>query len=60
LQIDLRQVRAAALHRAPEEAAHLVDAAWAAALDVLGDTVGSARITERRPRANAAPQGTQA
>jgi hypothetical protein len=55
LQIHLRQLRAAALRRAPEEAAHLVDAAWAAALNVLGDTVGSARIAERRLRANAAP-----
>lgn len=50
-QIDLRQLRAAARDRAPEEAAPLVDAARAAALDLLGDTAGAARIAERGLRA---------
>ena len=49
-EIDLRQLRAAALDRAPAEAASLVDAARAAALDVLGDTDGAATIAERRLR----------
>ena len=55
-QIDLRQLRAAALDRAPEKAAFLVDAARAAALDALGDTAGAATIVERRLRANAVPE----
>jgi hypothetical protein len=59
-EIDLRQLRAAALDRAPEEAASLVDAARAAALDALGDTVGAATIAERRLRANATPASTVA
>jgi hypothetical protein len=59
-QIDLCQVRAAALRRAPEEAASLVDAARAAALDALGDTLAATKIAERRLRANAAPSRTQA
>jgi hypothetical protein len=54
-RIDLRQLRAAALNRAPEEAASLVDVARAAALDTLGDSDGGATIAERRLRANAAP-----
>jgi hypothetical protein len=53
--IDLRQLRATALRRAPEEAASLVDAARAAALDALGDTDGAETIAERRLRAHAAP-----
>ena len=55
-QIDLHQLRAAALDRAPEKAAFLVDAARAAALDALGDTAGAATIVERRLRANAVPE----
>jgi len=50
-QIDLHQLRAAALEGAPDEAASLVDAARAAALDTLGDTDGVAAIAERRLRA---------
>jgi hypothetical protein len=50
---DLSQLRAAARYRAPEEAAPLVDAARAAALDVLGDSDGAARIVERGLRSNA-------
>jgi len=50
-QIDLHQLRAAALEGAPDEAASLVDAARAAALDALGDTDGVAAIAERRLRA---------
>jgi hypothetical protein len=50
-QIDLHQLRAAALEGAPEETASLVDAARAAALDALGDTDGVAAIAERRVRA---------
>jgi hypothetical protein len=46
-QIDLRQLRAAARKSAPEEAASLVDAARAAALDALGDADGAAAIAER-------------
>lgn len=53
--IDLRQLRGAALDRAPEEAASLVDVARAAALDALGDTDGAAMIAKRRLRSNAAP-----
>ena len=56
--IDLRPLRAAARDRAPEEAASLVDAGRAAALDALGDTDGAAAIVERRLRANAAPTCT--
>jgi hypothetical protein len=48
--IDLRSLRAAALDRAPEQAASLVNAARAAALDALGDTAGAAMIAERRLR----------
>jgi hypothetical protein len=58
-EIDLRRLRAAALYHAPEEAAALVDAARAAALDALGDTAGAATIAERRLRANAAPWRSQ-
>jgi hypothetical protein len=58
--IDLRQLRAAALDRTAEEAASLVDAARAAALDALGDTDGAATIAERRLRSNAAPASTLA
>jgi len=47
---DLRQLRSAALDRAPEEAASLVDAARAAALGALGDTAGAAATAERRLR----------
>lgn len=54
--IDLRQLRAAAHDRAPEEAASLADAARAAALDALGDTDGAAMIAERRLHSNAAPR----
>jgi hypothetical protein len=54
-QIDLRQLHAAARHRAPVEAATLVDAARAATLDALGDKAGAATIAERRLRAHAAP-----
>ena len=50
-EIDLRQLRAAALDRASEEAAALVDAARAAALDVVGDTAGAAVTAARRLRA---------
>jgi len=46
-RIDLRQLRAAALRRAPMEAASLVDEARAAALDVLGDTAGAPAIAAR-------------
>ncbi|MEX1104109.1 MAG: hypothetical protein WED87_07655, partial [Dehalococcoidia bacterium] len=48
--IDLRKLRAAARGRAPDEAASLVDATRAAALDALGDTDGAATIAERRVR----------
>lgn len=58
--IDLRQLRAAALDDAPDEAASLVDAARAAALDALGDTDGAATIAERRLRANATRASTVA
>jgi hypothetical protein len=54
-RIDLRQFRASALRHVPEEAASLVDAARAAALDALGDPAGAATIAERRLRSNAAP-----
>jgi len=47
-EIDLHQLRAAALEGAPEEAASLLDAARAAALDVLGDAAGAAAAAERR------------
>jgi hypothetical protein len=50
-KINLRQLRAAALRRAPEGAASLVDAARAATLDALGDAAGAATIAERRLRA---------
>jgi hypothetical protein len=50
-QIDVRQLLVAAAHRAPEEAASFVDAAWAAALDTLGDTDGAATILQRRLQA---------
>ncbi len=46
--IDLGQLRAAALDRAPEVAASLVVVARAAALDALGDIDGAAAIAERR------------
>ena len=52
-QIDLRQLRAAALRRAPEEAASLLDAARAAALDALGDSDAATKIAERRLRLSA-------
>jgi hypothetical protein len=45
--IDPRRLRAAALDRAPDEAASLVDAARAASLDILGDTAGAATIGAR-------------
>jgi hypothetical protein len=48
--IDLRQLRAWALDRAPDEAASLVDVARAAALDLLGDTDGAGAIAERHLR----------
>jgi hypothetical protein len=51
-QIDLRQLRAAALRRAPEEAASLVDAARAETLDALGDTAGATTIAEHQLRAD--------
>jgi hypothetical protein len=51
-QLDLRQLRAAALRRAPEEAASLVDAARAETLDALGDTAGAATIAEHQLRAD--------
>jgi hypothetical protein len=47
---QLHRVRAAAGDRAPEEAAPLVDATRAAALDALGDTDGAETIAERRLR----------
>jgi hypothetical protein len=49
-QIDLRQLLGVARDRALDEAATLVDAARAATLDALGDTVGAAKITERHGR----------
>ena len=57
-EIELRQLRAAAVDRAPEEAKSLVDAARAAALDVLGDTDGAATIAERRLRAGPVTQAS--
>jgi hypothetical protein len=51
--IDLRKLRAAAHDRAPEEAASLVDAARATALDALGDMDGMATIAERWLRTGA-------
>jgi hypothetical protein len=59
-EIDLRQLRAAALRHAPEAAAVLVDAARAGALDVLGNTAGAAIIAARRLRLNVAPASTPA
>ena len=59
-QIDLRQLHAAARHRASEEGATLVDAARAATLDALGDKAGAATIAERRLRANTAPSSMRA
>jgi hypothetical protein len=53
-QVHLRQLRATARGRAPEEGARLVDAARAVTLDALGDSVGTAAILERRLRSNAA------
>ncbi len=50
-QMDLRQLRAAALGRAPQEAASLVNAARAAALDTLGDTEGVTWLAARQLRA---------
>jgi hypothetical protein len=41
------------MDRAPEEAASLVDAARAVALDALGDTDGAAMIAERWLRVRA-------
>jgi len=58
--IDLRQLRAAVLDHVPEQAASLVDAARAAALDALGDKAGAATIAERRLRANTAPSSMRA
>lgn len=58
-RIDQRQLRAAILRRAPQEAASLVDAARTAALDALGDTAGAATIAERRLRDNTAPSGSR-
>jgi len=49
-QIDLRQLRAAARDRAPEEAKSLVEAARSAALDALGDTEGAISFAVRRLR----------
>jgi hypothetical protein len=49
-QIDLCQLRSAALRRAPEGAAYLVNDARAAALDALGDTEGATTIAARRLR----------
>jgi hypothetical protein len=57
---DLRQLHAAARHRASEEGATLVDAARAATLDALGDKAGAATIAERRLRANTAPSSMRA
>jgi len=51
VDIDLPQLRAAAMGRAPREAASLVDAARAAALNVLGDTEGAVRIAQHMLRA---------
>jgi hypothetical protein len=48
--IDLARHRAAALDRAPEESASVVDAARAACLDFLGDTAGAATMGARRTR----------
>jgi len=53
-QIHLRQLRATARGRAPEEGATLVVAARAATLEALGDSAGAAAILERRLRSNAA------
>jgi hypothetical protein len=59
-QIDLRQIRAAALRRAPKATASLVDAARAATLGVLGDPAGAAMIAELRLRSNCARDSTLA
>jgi len=59
-KINLHQLRAAALRRAPKGAASLVDAARAATLDALGDKAGAATIAERRLRANTAPSSMRA
>ena len=59
-RIDLRQLHAAARHRASEEGATLVDAARAATLDALGDKAGAATIADRRLRANTAPSSMRA
>ena len=48
--VNLRQLRAAARDRAPDQAASMVDVARAAALDALGDSDGAATIAGRRVR----------
>ncbi|MGH2966300.1 MAG: hypothetical protein ACRDMH_13120 [Solirubrobacterales bacterium] len=47
-KIDLRRVTSGTRERGPEEAAWLVDAARAAALQTLGDTEAVRKIAERR------------
>lgn len=60
-QTDVSQLRAAARDRALEEAASLVDAARAAALDALGDTEGAISFAVRRwrPKENDQPSSGQ-
>jgi hypothetical protein len=54
-RMTLRQLHAAALHCAPEAAAALMDAARAAALDVLGDAAGAASAGEHLLRTERLP-----
>jgi len=49
-EFDLNALRAAARAKAPASAAHLVDEAPCATVDLLGDSDRAAAIVELRPR----------